>query len=147
MSLNKSDDNISNNNSEEKSSEKRTRNRPNKREKYKKEREELIKELEKKINIDEENRGALLYDLEKNSKLKEYLIENIENIRKIFKCGGWNYFIKKENQNEIGLLKSIFRDEDYALITKKQYETREETRKQFSCVYFIKNINLKIKKL
>ncbi len=71
----KSNDNISNNNTSEenKSSEKRTRNRPSKREKYKVEREELIKELEKRMGLTEENRGVLLYDLEKNEELKDTL--------------------------------------------------------------------------
>ena len=62
---------------------KRTRNRPSKAEKFGQEREELIKELEKMIGLTEEVRGVLLYDLEHNEELKEYLKNKIPEIRKL----------------------------------------------------------------
>ena len=125
--------------------EKKTRNRPSKKEKYKDEREELTSELEKMMRLTEESRGVLLYDLEKNDELKEYLTENIETIKKIFKCGGWNYFIKSDNEIEkdkIGLLKSIFRDEKYEIISKRQYKEINGNKKQYTYLYFMKNIIL-----
>ena len=123
--------------------EKRTRNRPSKAERFSEEREELIKELEKKMGLTEEVRGVLLYDLEHNNELKEYLKEKIPEIRKLYKCGCWNYFIQKEeNRDEIGLLKSIFKNEKYELITKRIVSEREGKKKQYSGIYFFKDLNL-----
>ena len=123
--------------------EKRTRNRPSKAERFSEEREELIKELEKKMGLTEEVRGVLLYDLEHNNELKEYLKEKIPEIRKLYKCGCWNYFIQKEeNRDEIGLLKSIFKNEKYELITKRILAERKGDKKQYSGIYFFKDLNL-----
>ena len=123
--------------------EKRTRNRPSKSEIFVEEREELIKVLEKKIGLTEEKRMVLLYDLEHNNELKEYLKVKIPKIRKIYKCGCWNYFIQKEeNRDEIGLLKSIFKNEKYELITKRIVSEREGEKKQYSGIYFFKDLNL-----
>ena len=99
----------SDNMNENKKIEKRTRNRPSKADRFIQEREELVKELEKMMGLTEENRGVLLYDLEHNEELKEYLKSKIPEIRKLYKCGCWNYFIQKEEKRDIiGLLKSIF---------------------------------------
>lgn len=132
-------DNVNENNKREK----RTRNRPSKADRFSQEREELVKELEKKMGLTEENRGVLLYDLEHNKELKEYLKEKIPEIRKLYKCGCWNYFIQKEeNRDEIGLLKSIFKSEKYELISKRILEERNGEKKQFSGIYFFKDLNI-----
>ena len=123
--------------------EKRTRNRPSKAERFSEEREELIKELESKMGLTEEIRGVLLYDLEHNNELKEYLKNKIPEIRKLYKCGCWNYFIQKEeNRDEIGLLKSIFKSEKYELISKRILAEREGEKKQYSGIYFFKDLNI-----
>jgi hypothetical protein len=126
---------------------KRTRNRPNKAERYIKEREELIKELEKMMGLTEEVRGVLLYDLNRNEELKEYLKNKIPEIRKLYKCGTWNYFVKQhtkegEEPSEIGLMKSIFKSEKYELVSKMKYAEREGERKKYSHIYFLKDLNL-----
>jgi hypothetical protein len=122
---------------------KRTRNRPSKAERFLEERDELIKELEKKMGLKEENRGVLLYDLEHNKELKEYLKDKIPEIRKLYKCGCWNYFIQKEEKrDEIGLLKSIFKSEKYELISKRILAEREGEKKQYSGIYFFKDLNI-----
>lgn len=123
--------------------EKRTRNRLSKSERFSEERVELVKELEMKIGLSEEIRGVLLYDLEHNNELKEYLKEKIPEIRKLYKCGCWNYFIQKEEKrDEIGLLKSIFRDEKYKLIPKRIMAERGCEKKQHSVIMFYKEYNL-----
>jgi hypothetical protein len=127
--------------------EKRTRNRPSKSERFSEEREELVKELEKKMGLTEEVRGVLLYDLEHNNELKEYLKNKIPEIRRLYKCGTWNYFVKQhtkegEEPSEIGLLKSIFKDEKYELISKRILADREGEKKQHSSIYFFKNLNI-----
>lgn len=136
-------ENVNKNNKREKIS----RKRPSKAERYTEEREELIKELERKIGITEEVRGILLYDLEHNKELKEYLKEKIPEIKKLYKCGTWNYFVKQhtkeeEEPSEISLLKSIFKSEKYELISKMKYAEREGERKKYSHIYFLKDLNL-----
>lgn len=122
---------------------KKTRNRPSKSERYVLERTELIREIEKRIGLTEEIRGVILYDLETNKELKEYLKEKIPEIRRLYKCGCWNYFIQKEDKrDEIGLLKSIFKNEKYELVSKRKYIEKEGIKKQYSYIYFFKDLNL-----
>ena len=122
---------------------KRTRNRPSKAERYTQEREKLIKELERMMGLTEEVRGALLYDLNRNEELKEYLKNKIPEIRKLYKCGCWNYFIQKEEKRDIvGLLKSIFKSEKYELVSKMKYAERGGERKKYSHIYFLKDLNI-----
>ena len=122
---------------------KRSRNRPSKAVRYSEEREELIKELELKMGLTDDIRGVLLYDLEHNEELKEYLKNKIPEIRRLYKCGSWNYFIQKEeNRDIIGLLKSIFKSEKYELVSKRILAVRENKKKQYSGIYFFKDLNI-----
>lgn len=141
--LTSNSDNINDN----KKREKRTRNRPSKAERYTEEREELIKELEKMMGLTEEVRGVLLYDLEHNEELKEYLKNKIQEIRKLYKCGMWNYFVKQhtkegEEPSEICLLKSIFKSEKYKLISKRTVSERANEKKQYNAILFYKEYDL-----
>lgn len=136
--IDKNNDNNKSDSSENK--EKKSRNRLSKREKHKERRDLLLNELENKMGLSEDKRGVLLYDLENNEELKNYLLDNLNEIKETHKCGCWNYFIKKEEKrDEIGLLKSIFKDNKYELITKQKYETRDDIKKKYSCVYFLKD--------
>jgi hypothetical protein len=132
-------DNVNDNNKRQK----RTRNRPCKYERYENERKEFIKELEGLMGLTEDVRGALLYDLVNNENLKSYLKDNIPKIRKLYKCGSWNFFIQKEEKRDvIGLLKSIFKNEKYELISKMKYTERENIKKKYCHIYFVKDLNL-----
>ena len=126
---------------------KRTRNRPSKAERYSEEREKLIKELEKMMGLTEEVRGVILYDLNRNEELKEYLKNKIPEIRKLYKCGTWNYFVKQhtkegEEPSEIGLLKSIFKSEKYKLKPSRLVAERGGEKKQYSAILFYKVYDL-----
>jgi hypothetical protein len=127
-------DNINDNNKRQK----RTRNRPCKNERYENERKELIKELERLMGLSEGVRGVLLYDLEHNEELKSYLIEKVHEIKKMFKCGTWNYFVKQHNKDvsEIGLLKSIFKNEKYELSNRRRLTEREGVKKIYIEICF-----------
>jgi hypothetical protein len=127
--------------------EKKTRNRPSKAERFVEEREVLIKELEKMMGLTKEVRGVLLYDLEHNEELKSYLKNKIPEIRKLYKCGTWNYFVKQhteegEELSEICLLKSIFKSEKYELISKMKYAEKNGEKKKYSNIYFFKDLNI-----
>ena len=122
---------------------KRTRNRPSKSERFSEERIELVKELERRMGLSQETRVVLLYDLEHNEELKNFLKENVNLIQKIYKCGSWNYFIQKEDKRDtIGLLKSIFKTEKYELISRMKYAERGGEKKKYSHIYFLKDLNL-----
>jgi len=119
------------------------RNRPSKAKRFSEERKKLIKELERMMGLTEEVRGVLLYDLNRNEELKEYLKNKIPEIRKLYKCGCWNYFIQKEEKRDIvGLLKSIFKSEKYELVSKMKYAERGGERKKYSHIYFLKDLNI-----
>jgi len=142
-SLTSNSDNVNENNKRVK----RTRNRPSKAERFSEEREELIKELERIIGLTEEVRGVLLYDLNRNEELKEYLKNKIPEIRKLYKCGTWNYFVKQhtkewEEPSEIGLMKSIFKSEKYKLISKRTVSERANEKKQYNAILFYKGCDL-----
>jgi len=113
-----------------------------KSERYKKEREEFVNELEQIMGLSESNRGVLLYDLEHNEPLNKYLKDKIVDIQKFYKCGTWNYFVKQHQNNgdvdEISLIKSIFKNEGYEVITKKKISERNGIKKQYVNLNFLK---------
>ena len=122
---------------------KKTRNRPCKNQKFEKEREELIKELENIIGLNENKRNITLYELENNSLLINKLQELIPNIKKYFKCSTWGFFSsdpKKGMGNEIGLLKAIFKNEKYNILNKRKQLEYDGIKKLYTELYFIKNI-------
>lgn len=116
---------ISTGNTSDSSGEKRKRNKLTKAQQFKEERQKIVLELEKLMGLTESNRGILLYDLEHNEKLKEYLKEQVDNIKKYYKYGTRNYFVNQytkegEQLSEISLLKAIFKDENYEIISKRK---------------------------
>jgi hypothetical protein len=119
---------------------KRTRNRPCKSERFKEEREQLLMKLEELISLDEV-RGVLLYDLERNEKLKEYLMDNLDLIKRIYKYGSWNYFNKPdETRNPVALLKAIFKTEKYELVSRLKYtDVGDGVKKKYTQIFFIRN--------
>jgi hypothetical protein len=127
---------------------KRTRNKPTKAQQFKEERHKLILELENLMGLSGTNRGVLLYDLERNEELKKYLKEIVPEVKKIYKCGTWNYFVNQhtkedEEISEISLLKSIFKDDKYEIISKRKKKINiDGVNKQQTNFYFLKNINL-----
>jgi len=68
------------------------RKRRTKKELFQKERDEIIENLNKLLGLNKENNSIFYYELENNEKAREYIRNNIENIRKYFKTGTWGYF-------------------------------------------------------
>ena len=132
-------DNVNENNKRSK----RTRNRPSKAERFSGERDELIKELEKKMGLTEENKGVLLYDLEHNKELKEYLKDKVIEIKRLYKTGNWAYFVRQhikegEEPSEISLLKSIMKSEKYEITNRRKITERDNIKKVYIELYFNK---------
>ena len=139
---------ISNGNTSDSSNEKRKRNKLTKAQQFKEERQNLVLELEKLMGLTESNRGILLYDLEHNEKLKDYLKEQIDNIKKYYKCGTWNYFVNQhtkegEQLSEISLLKAIFKDNSYEIISRrKKMLNKNGEHKQQTIIFFFLNVEI-----
>jgi hypothetical protein len=120
---------------------KRMKKRSTKKELYKKERNEIIKELNEIIGINENNNGIFLYELEKNEKIKEYIKNNIKRIRKYHKTGTWGYFsndLLKGKGKEIGLLRTLYIDNDYDILSKLKMNNFDNIKKQYTQLIFYK---------
>ena len=119
-------------------------NKPTKRktkmEKFTKERKDFIDDLEKMMGLTETKRDVLLYDLENNDELKKYLKNKISDVQKFYNYHSWNYFKKLKNTNsgEVGLLKSIFKNENYNIMNKQVIREINGVKKMYSVLYFIK---------
>lgn len=114
------------------------RKRANKSELYGTEREKLIEELEKLMNLDE-NGGVYLYELNRNENMKNYLKRNEELIKKIYRTCNWSYMIKsEEKRNEVGLLKSIYKNSRYNLVSQLKYADFDGIHKKYTFIYFLK---------
>ena len=130
------------------SSNERKRNKLTKSQQFKEERQKLILELEQLMGLSENNRAVLLYDLEHNEKLKEYLKEIVPEVKKFYKCGTWNYFVNQhtrvgEELSEICLLRSMFKNEKYEIISRrKKMLNKGGENKQQTIVFFLKNADI-----
>lgn len=123
---------------------KKTRNRLTKKEQFSKERSDLIKQLNKIIGIDDKKNYVYLYDLEHNEEIKKKIIGLVPTIKKYHKCGAWGYFLEKERggNNPIGLLRSVYKDNDI-IITTKNKQIERNNNKIISTVYYFNKIILK----
>jgi len=120
---------------------KRCKKRATKKELYQKEREEIIKELNEIIGINTENNSIFLYELERNEKVKDYIKNNLNRIRKYHKTGTWGYFtndISKGKGNEMGLLRTLYIDNDYDIVSKLKTNNFENIKKQYTLLMFYK---------
>ncbi len=116
------------------------RKRRTKKELFKNERDEIIKNLNELLNLNNKN-SIFYYELENNEKAKEYVRNNIENIRKYFKTGTWGYFSNdplKGMGNEVGLIRTLYTDCNYDITSKSKTGNFEGTKKQYKLLTFYK---------
>lgn len=119
---------------------KRNKSRSTKKDLYNKEREMIINEINGMIGLDKGNH-VILYDLEHNEELKRRLNELVPEIKKYYKCGNWGYFSTDEKKgmgNEIGLLKALYKNEDYEITSKRKMCIRDSIKKLQVELYFNK---------
>lgn len=120
---------------------KRMKKRSTKKELYKKEREEIINELSEIIGLDEKNNSVFLYELERNEKINEYIQINLKRIRQYHKTGTWGYFsndISKGMGNNIGLIRTLYTDNDYNILSKLKINNFDNIKKQYTLLLFCK---------
>jgi len=120
---------------------KRIKKRSTKKELYKKEREGIINELNEIIGLYEKNNSVFLYELERNEKIKEYMQLNLKKIRRYHKTGSWGYFsndMSKGMGNDIGLLRTLYTDNDYNILSKLKINNFDNIKKQYTLLLFCK---------
>jgi hypothetical protein len=132
--------NISSNSSNSEKVIKR-RNRPDKKTKYASERQNLIEKLNKLIGLSDTNNSVFLYELERNEELKKEIEKLISDIKKYFKYGNWGYFSNdpsKCHENHITLIRAIYNDCNYDVISKLKTHTFDNIKKQYTIMLFYK---------
>ena len=87
--------------------------RKNKKQLFAIERKIIIDKLKEIIKLEENNNIVIYDDLIENIELKDYLINNIDLIKKYYSCSSWGYFTNHLHgiyeQNEITLMKSLYK--------------------------------------
>jgi hypothetical protein len=114
--------------------------RRNKKTYYFEERENLFQELKKLMNLNKDN-SILLIQLHDNIHLKNKLIESIDNIKKIYRCSTWGYFVSLNNGlkgDEITLLRSIFKEHGYTIFSKDLIAEYNGIKKRYTTLFFNK---------
>ena len=132
--------NISSNSSNSEKVIKR-RNRPDKKTRYATERQNLIEKLNKLIGLNDKNNSVFLYELERNDELKIEIEKLIPDIKKYFKYGNWGYFrVNDDNEenNYIALMRAIYNDNNYEILSKLKTHTFENIKKQYTMLLFYK---------
>jgi hypothetical protein len=117
------------------------RNRPDKKTRYAKEREDLIYKLNKLIGIDEKNNSVFLCELENDSALKGEIESMLDDIKKYHKYGHWGYFSNDDKQgkgNVVGLIRAIYNDNNYEILSKMKTMTFDNIKKQYTQLLFFK---------
>ncbi len=97
------------------------RKRTTKKEKYRNERNEIIRKFNEILGISEERNYMYSYDIENVENIKEEINKLSTDIQKYFKCGSWNYFVMKNknlNPLEISLIRAVYRDENITMVSK-----------------------------
>ena len=135
-SINNSDNNIDDNNSQNKKKVRR-----NKKQLFVTERKVIIDKLSHIIKLEENNNVVVYDDLVENMELKEYIIKNIENIKKYFSCSNWAYMtshLHNIEKNEVSLMKAMFKDDGQKILSNQKTLTRKNIKKVYTELHFIK---------
>lgn len=117
------------------------RNRPDKKTRFSKEREEIINKLNKLIGIDDKNNSIFLCELEKNTNLKTKIEEMLPEIKKYHKYGNWGYFSNdpiKGHNNHVALIRAIYNDNNYDVLGKHKIAIFDNIKKQYTQLLFYK---------
>lgn len=130
-----------NNDSDNNSSEKKKLRR-NKKLLFENERNQILNNIIDKINNSKDGEYIFLIDLQNNNQLVEYINNNIDNIKKWYRCSSWGYFVAENNNQQgdiITLLKSILKDHDYKIYRKDITAEKNNIKKRYTTIKLIKD--------
>ena len=89
-----------------------------KKDKFMKERQDIINKLDKILGLDENNRTIILYYLQNNEKKIEDIKELAKMVMFYFSVSEWSYYKNKKKDvrnRELSLIKSIYKDSGYEI--------------------------------
>jgi hypothetical protein len=114
---------------------KQKRNKPTKKKLYEQERNNIINNLNNIIPFNEDH-SVLFDNINNSNELKQYINDNIDNIKKFYACSNWGYF-KNNDINEISyLIKKIYKEHSYTIFSK--YKTKNINNKHSKItIYYI----------
>ena len=129
------------NNSDNTSSDKKIVRR-NKKLLYENERNDILNNLINFINSSRDGEFIFLIDLYNNQNLKKYIFDNIDNIKKYYRCSTWGYFVAENNNQQgdiITLLKSILKDHGFQIYRKDITADKNNIKKRYTTIRLINN--------
>lgn len=95
------------------------RNKPNKKMYYSTERENFIIQLNSLLGLSDDN-NTVNYDfLITDLTIKQFIQDNEDNIKKIYKYGKWGYFRHQSKKDIPSLIKQIYKEHNYNIFSKK----------------------------
>jgi hypothetical protein len=122
-------------------SENKKKLRRNKKLFFEKERNEIVNNLINFINNSKDGEYIFVIDLQHNKQLIKYINDNIDNIKKWYRCSSWGYFISENNNQQgdvITLLKSILKDHGYSIYRKDITADKYNEKKRYTTIKLIK---------
>jgi len=78
----------------------------------------ILKNLEKILNFDNDNRAFILYYLDNNIEQQKQILALIPEIRKYFPCGTWTAINRNVKKKYLSLLRSIYKTMGYSITRK-----------------------------
>ena len=133
---------MSDNNDSDNISSDKKKSRRNKKIYYNNERNEILNNLIDFINKSKDGEYIFLVDLYNNECLKKFIRDNIDNIKKYYRCSSWGYFVAENNNqqgDEITLLKSILKDHGYEIYRKDITAEKNNVKKRYTTIRLINN--------
>jgi hypothetical protein len=133
---------MSDNNDSDNISSDKKKLRRNKKLFYENERNKLVNDLINFINNSRDGDYIYLIDLYNNDNLKKYIANNIDNIKKYYRCSSWGYFVSENNNqqgNIITLLKSILKDHGFEIYRKDITADKNNIKKRYTTIRLIEN--------
>ena len=116
--------------------------RRNKKLLYKNQRNEIVKNIIDFINNTKDGEYIFVIDLYNNAQLVKYINDNIDNIKKYYRCSSWGYFVAQNNNQQgdiITLLKSILKDHGYEIYRKDITADKNNVKKRYTTIKLIYN--------
>ena len=116
--------------------------RRNKKLLYKNQRNEIVKNIIDFINNTKDGEYIFVIDLYNNAQLVKYINDNIDNIKKYYRCSSWGYFVAQNNNQQgdiITLLKSILKDHGYQIYRKDITADKNNVKKRYTTIKLIYN--------
>jgi hypothetical protein len=106
--------------------------------KYQKEREEILQEVFRILEVDENNNKFFLDDLDNSLQKQNDIIGIMEPVRKYFICGKWTCFVNiNVKRYWFSLIKYVLKEFNYKLESHKTSKTIEKNKYKSSTYYYV----------